>query len=121
MTSRPLIDLTGFRFGKLTVIRRAPDGPRHETRWLCQCDCGKTSTPRSKKLRAGTAQSCGCDRGRRGHLDAPPREKFHVRVRLPQLAQIKAWIKQQPEAMTVPEALRRLADKAMTCAEKADA
>lgn len=37
-------DLTGKRFGKLTVIRRAkdyitPKGKPH-TQWLCVCDCG---------------------------------------------------------------------------------
>jgi hypothetical protein len=44
-----------------------------------------------------------------------------VKVRPPQLARLKAWIKTQPDKPTLPEALRRLADKAMACAEKAEA
>ena len=39
-TSR-LHDLTGKRFGKLTVISRAPNGNGHGARWNCRCDCGK--------------------------------------------------------------------------------
>lgn len=59
------IDMTGQRFGKLTVIERdgsyiAPNG-RTSTRWRCQCDCGAfVSVTRSSLLR-GT-QSCGCIR-----------------------------------------------------------
>ena len=44
-----------------------------------------------------------------------------VNVRPTQLARLKAWVKTQPDKPTLPEALRRLADKAMDCAEKADA
>lgn len=36
-----LIDLTGQRFGILTVIRRVENNKWNETTWLCQCDCGK--------------------------------------------------------------------------------
>ena len=59
-----LIDLTGQRFGRLIVIERvenyvSPKG-RHEARWKCQCDCGKTITVRSSSLRSGNTQSCGC-------------------------------------------------------------
>nr|DAN76499.1 MAG TPA: Acetone carboxylase alpha subunit [Caudoviricetes sp.] len=34
------IDLTGQRFGRLTVIRY--DHSEHDgAHWLCKCDCGK--------------------------------------------------------------------------------
>ena len=37
-------DLTGQRFGMLTVIKQIDDyitpNGRHHDRWLCQCDCG---------------------------------------------------------------------------------
>ena len=35
-------DLTGQRFGKLTVIKRVENNDRNKVRWLCQCDCGNT-------------------------------------------------------------------------------
>ena len=34
-----LIDLTGQKFGRWTVLERAFNGKR-EVYWLCQCDCG---------------------------------------------------------------------------------
>lgn len=57
------IDLTGKRFGKLTVLNRAPDfgsGRDRETMWRCQCDCGKTTDVRGVSLRNGHTRSCGC-------------------------------------------------------------
>ena len=39
-----LIDLTGQRFGKLTVIKRAENAKSNTSpRWLCHCDCGGES------------------------------------------------------------------------------
>ena len=61
-----LIDLTGQRFGMLTVIKRAsdyisPSGNR-SVRWLCGCDCGNEIVVCSKYLRNGHTKSCGCFR-----------------------------------------------------------
>lgn len=55
-----LIDLTGQRFGKLTVIRRAENNKYGGVKWECQCDCGKIITCFSTNLRGGKAKSCGC-------------------------------------------------------------
>ena len=37
-------DLTGKKFGRLTVIKRDEDriqpSGQHKARWLCKCDCG---------------------------------------------------------------------------------
>jgi hypothetical protein len=53
------IDLTGRRFGRLTVLHE--DGRRGSfVAWACQCDCGGTTTTSSRNLIAGTAKSCGC-------------------------------------------------------------
>lgn len=51
----PKIDLTGQRFGKLTVLDYAGD-----LKWNCVCDCGKTTTVKGKYLRNGDTKSCGC-------------------------------------------------------------
>lgn len=57
------IDITGQRFGRLTVL-----GPiaskRNGTRWLCVCDCGRKTEVRGSCLRAGTVKSCRCSWGR---------------------------------------------------------
>jgi hypothetical protein len=60
-----LIDITGHKFGKLTVIRKAP-GVDYCTRayWECVCDCGGTRIVNTYDLRKGPTKSCGCVRGR---------------------------------------------------------
>jgi hypothetical protein len=55
-----LIDLRGQKFGKLTVVSRAPQTGASNSLWLCQCECGKTTVTRSNKLRGGYTRSCGC-------------------------------------------------------------
>ena len=58
-------DLTGLRFGNLTVIGRAPDrttksGIVH-VYWRCQCDCGSSVKEiRGTHLKSGKIISCGC-------------------------------------------------------------
>ena len=56
-------DLTGQRFGRLTVIKRAEDyissKGRHRTRWLCKCDCGNEKIVLGENL-GKTTYSCGC-------------------------------------------------------------
>lgn len=55
-----LIDLTGQRFGRWTVLSRAESNKWRATRWLCQCDCGKTKIVVGSSLRRGLSLSCGC-------------------------------------------------------------
>nr|DAH21853.1 MAG TPA: PROTEIN/DNA Complex catalytic motif, Helix-turn-helix DNA [Caudoviricetes sp.] len=58
-----LIDLTGQKFGRLTVIERCerPKGRKSkEAFWLCKCDCGNESTLSGYELRSGNTKSCGC-------------------------------------------------------------
>ena len=58
-----LIDLTGQRFGRLTVIEKAPAKTKStNARWLCRCDCGNETTVLSTSLRKGESTSCGCFR-----------------------------------------------------------
>lgn len=50
-----LIDLTGKRFGRLTVIEYLGKG-----RWLCACECGNRKAVSGPHLRSGATKSCGC-------------------------------------------------------------
>ena len=52
-------DLTGKKFGRLTVLRKA-DNKGHGIEWLCQCDCGNQTVVRSDRLVTGHCTSCGC-------------------------------------------------------------
>jgi hypothetical protein len=56
---RPIIDITGKRFGKLTVLKLVDSRKGHAT-WLCRCDCGTLKTFPSNRLR--WIRSCGCAR-----------------------------------------------------------
>jgi hypothetical protein len=56
----PLIDITGRRFGRLTVLRRGANGRNWEARWICRCDCGAVREIRAKALHSGVTLSCGC-------------------------------------------------------------
>ena len=53
------IDLTGQIFGRLTVIRRAPN-KKTITMWTCLCGCGNTTIVDASALRSGNTRSCGC-------------------------------------------------------------
>lgn len=53
------IDLTGQRFGWLTVIEY--DHAEHDgAHWLCKCDCGAEKVIAGYLLRNGATKSCGC-------------------------------------------------------------
>lgn len=59
--SRQKLDLTGQRYGHLTVLGPAGNiGDR--TAWLCRCDCGQDTVVTTRDLRRGRRTSCGCDR-----------------------------------------------------------
>ncbi len=59
-----LIDLTGKRFGKWTVIERDEDVNKKNIYWKCQCDCGTIRSVAGTSLRSGISVSCGCERDR---------------------------------------------------------
>ena len=54
-------DLTGQRFGRLTVLKYEGSLRQHSA-WLCKCDCGNTIITDSGSLWAGYRTSCGCQR-----------------------------------------------------------
>ena len=57
-----LIDLTGQKFGKLTVLEcLGKINPNNkEYYWRCQCDCGNIKNIAGNSLRSGNTRSCGC-------------------------------------------------------------
>lgn len=52
-------DLTGRKFGRLTIIER-DRSCINRTKWLCHCDCGNKRSIRSEVLLSGSTQSCSC-------------------------------------------------------------
>jgi hypothetical protein len=54
-----MLDRTGLKFGRLTIIRFA-EKRKGEMMWWCRCDCGKEKAVRFKDLKRGMTKSCGC-------------------------------------------------------------
>lgn len=61
-SARRRVDLTGQRFGMLTVVARQRMDARRGSVWICRCDCGKTGEFFQGNLRNGHTVSCGCYR-----------------------------------------------------------
>lgn len=53
-------DLTGQRFGRLTVVRLSERRSGRKTFWICKCDCGNEKIVRSDIIKSGNTRSCGC-------------------------------------------------------------
>lgn len=73
------LDLTGRRFGRLTVLREAENQKSAKIRrWVCLCDCGAITTPAAYNLTYGNTKSCGhC---RRKKLEQSLQTKKAVRI-----------------------------------------
>jgi hypothetical protein len=58
---RPLLDLTGRRFGKLVVIGQlASDyATSHDSEWEVSCECGAVFSAKGANLKAGRTRTCG--------------------------------------------------------------
>lgn len=57
---RPVIDLAGSVFGRLTAIKIVGRAHRGRALWECLCSCGKFAVVTSAHLRRGQTKSCGC-------------------------------------------------------------
>lgn len=53
------LDLTGHRFGLLTVEKYSYT-KNNRVYWLCKCDCGNTKEVQKSSLKNGGTKSCGC-------------------------------------------------------------
>ncbi len=60
-------DLTGKKFGRLTVIKRV--GDKKQTQYLCECECGNKRIVYASNLLRGKSTSCGCYRKEKLHND----------------------------------------------------
>lgn len=58
--SQNCIDLTGQKFGLLTVVSKDQTANDGKSKWLCQCECGNQTSVLSESLRNGRTKSCGC-------------------------------------------------------------
>ena len=79
------IDLTGHKFGRLTVLWQFKGRyHHHDTLWDCKCECGVVTTKRASSLKRGMAKSCGClakeitsQRARKYKNEVPPESNIN--------------------------------------------
>lgn len=60
LAKRRKVDLTGHRFGYLTVLQPTPKRVHGCIVWECRCDCGELIYTPSERLTSGLKISCGC-------------------------------------------------------------
>jgi len=88
------INLTGQRFGRLSVIERAEKPTSVGNRgayWLCRCDCGNEKIVFGASLKNGNTKSCGCNQGKPIDLVGQRFGKLLVIKRTDKLPNIKSF------------------------------
>lgn len=55
-----IIDITGQKYGRLTVIKYLGKDKFRNAKWECTCDCGAKVVVAGYCMRNGVTQSCGC-------------------------------------------------------------
>lgn len=58
----PLEDMSGMKFGRLTVLCRDGSTNYGKPLWLCKCECGNMTHTTRRNLIKGNTISCGCYR-----------------------------------------------------------
>ena len=53
-------DITGQKFGRLTVLKFIGTNKNRNSLWECKCDCGKSVIVQKTNLISGNTKSCGC-------------------------------------------------------------
>jgi len=81
--SKPIEDLTGKKYGKLTVLRQAMKKKGEKTQWICRCKCGKETVVFATNLKSRATTSCDClKKGFRKLKENPThRKKLHPGTR----------------------------------------
>lgn len=81
-------DLTGQRFGMVTVLRRASLVSKNAY-WICRCDCGRERPIATQDLRRIAVPSCGC---RRDELVSAKMTRHGHHRKHKQTSEYTAWI-----------------------------
>lgn len=78
-------DITGQRFGRLTVQEMSPSKSNGQIMWVCRCDCGNIITVLGNDLKRGHTKSCGCFRKESTRTQNTKHGFRHTRI-------YKAWM-----------------------------
>lgn len=72
-------DLSGQRFGKLTVLHRDLDAPPGRSKWVCRCECGEIVSVLRNHLVSGSTKACGGSCARTGTRSSCARKKVNFK------------------------------------------
>lgn len=77
-------DLTGQKFGRLTVIQQEGRSKSNRALWLCKCECGGEKIVNGAYLQNGGTRSCGClfleTRPKKGWGKSAPRGQTNFKI-----------------------------------------
>jgi hypothetical protein len=73
-------DLSGHRFGRLTVIKREGNNKCGSALWLCKCECGNAKIVIAANLVAKNVKSCGCLRTLHGYHTEPTYRSWQAMI-----------------------------------------
>lgn len=83
---REIQNLTGEKYGKLTVLKmseeRYPAGNRMQIQWDCQCECGNTISVTTNSWNSRAYYSCGCWKSHQKDYTGETYEKLTIVERL---------------------------------------
>jgi hypothetical protein len=68
---KPIIDLTGQRFGRWEVLGFGGHSEKKKPIWICICDCGQAKEVDGSSLRSRGTTSCGCTSWKHGGSYTP--------------------------------------------------
>lgn len=71
-------NLTGKKFGKLTVLQKINRKKNGSWLWLCKCDCGNEKEATTRDLNGKRVRSCGC--GKEAAKQSPKSGRFETNV-----------------------------------------
>jgi hypothetical protein len=103
-------DITGQKFGRLTVVGSAgyvPNGPRRTQAWDCACECGSSTVVRGSDLRGGHTRSCGCTRWSHRRTDTPEYVTWRCMLRRCTNRKHEQWKNYGGRGITVCERWRK--------------
>jgi hypothetical protein len=80
MSKNNYTDLTGMKFGKLTVLNDTKKRKYGQVVWKCSCECGGYIETVTGHLKIGRAKSCGCMRHCFTLKDRERSRKAHVKI-----------------------------------------
>lgn len=72
------VEISGMKFGMLTVLRRAENDSNGKSRWDCLCDCGNMATKRYSYIKNSVMPSCGCYKSKRISETHSKKNKFEI-------------------------------------------